>query len=99
MDQLYLLLLGAAFLFMTVSLAALGFAKFAKSVWTMRASRGLAIVCLVLDFASFMVHLVSAHRPGSELAMAPMAFLGAHPSFLVIAALAGLVVAVSVVSD
>ena len=50
--------------------------------------RGAAYGALLLDGASFMVHLLRGHRPGTPLALSWTGFIGAHPAFLVVAGLA-----------
>lgn len=88
MDQAYSLLLAGAMVLVTVALAAAAVSRFTSRRGAGRWARWLAAGSLVLDAASFLVHLAGGHRPGTENAMAPLRFLAEHPSFVIVAVLA-----------
>lgn len=43
----------------------------------------LAILALLFDVMSFVVHLAFGHTPGTETAMAALEFVREHPAFIV----------------
>ena len=53
-----------------------------------RAARWVALVAIVVDFASATEHWLRGHATGSPTALAPIAFLAEHVAFLVVFVLA-----------
>lgn len=84
MDTSYSLLLAASLITGGASLAGALLLRFrdhmeplSPMIWP------LAVLSLLLDAGSLLVHLVFGHTPGTEMAMTPLQFLREHISFAV----------------
>ncbi len=54
----------------------------ARRLVARRLSRYLGLIGVVLVLASGLSHILMGHRPGSTSALAPIAFLDAHPAWV-----------------
>jgi hypothetical protein len=70
------------------SMLALGSAALLLVVRRARLARAGALASLVMVAFSLAVHLPFGHRPGTDDALSPIAFLREHPSFLLVPILA-----------
>jgi hypothetical protein len=56
----------------------------ARRLAALRSSRYLGMAGVVLALTSGLSHVLMGHRPGSTSALAPIAFLGAHPAWVAV---------------
>jgi hypothetical protein len=89
LDGIYSISLLISWIAAGLGIIILSAAVFSRKV---QVSERLAVVCWVVPVfflgISMVTHVFGGHRPGTPNALSPLAFLGAHPGFLIAAALA-----------
>lgn len=89
LDTLYSATLGIAVALTVLAIGAELWHRNTRSAAASRLGAPLALAALVSDAVSLVIHWVGGHRPGSEQALEIIAFAREHPSFWIVAGVAG----------